>query len=54
MCEECVGLLPTAVHQEIGAVCYGSELFDLSIRGHLGGLGFLPWLIKEPADHEIP
>lgn len=30
------------------------QLFDLSIRGHLGGLELQAWLIKEPADREIP
>lgn len=56
MCEECVGLPPTAAYQEIGAVCCGCESFDLSVRGHLGGsgLGLQAWLIREPADREIP
>lgn len=49
-----MGLRPTAVYQEIGAVCHARQLFDLSIRGHLGGLGLQAWLIKEPTDHEIP
>lgn len=33
-----MGLPPTAVYQEIGTVCWGRESFDLSVRGHLGGV----------------
>lgn len=33
-----MGLPPAAVQQEIGAVCHARQLFDLSIRGHLGGI----------------
>lgn len=51
MCETAISSCASADRSCLQCSC---QLFDLSVRGHLGGLGLQASLIQAPTNREIP